>query len=176
VERATAAKAHIASLTRVALPSRHAHAADADAQWAVPVMIVAGYEATTPTTTTTTPPPPTAIPVAHVVVPSTTTTTSAPKPPPPPPPPPPPAPSPATGHEETGEASWYGAAPGTCASPDLPFGTVVTVTDLASGASVTCTIDDREAQNPGRVIDMSEQTFAQLADPSVGLIEVSVRW
>jgi rare lipoprotein A (peptidoglycan hydrolase) len=145
----------------------------ADSQWALPVVILAGYSVTTTTTTTTTAPPPkpAVIPVVRHVTPTTTTTTVPPRPAAPP------APAPtATGHEESGQASWYQATPGTCASPDLPFGTVVTVTNLSSGASVTCTIDDREAHNPGRVIDMSEQTFAQLADPSVGLIEVSVRW
>jgi rare lipoprotein A (peptidoglycan hydrolase) len=173
VARATHGAVHAASLTRAHLTSSgSARAVDpADSQWALPVVIVAGYAVTTPTTTTTVPPPkPAAIPVVHHVTPTTTTTV-----------PPHPATSaapapPASGNVETGEASWYQATPGTCASPDLPFGTVVTVTNLSSGASVTCTIDDREARNPGRVIDMSEQTFAQLADPSVGLIEVSVRW
>jgi len=53
---------------------------------------------------------------------------------------------------------------------------VVTVTDLSTGGSVRCTVDDREANNPGRVIDLSEATFSQLADPSVGLIEVRLAW
>ena len=89
-----------------------------------------------------------------------------------------PAPPPTVWDDEvTGEASWYSEAPdGYCASPALAFGTVVTVTDLATGVSVTCTIDDREAHNPGRVVDMSEQGFSQLAPLSQGLIDVSVRW
>jgi rare lipoprotein A (peptidoglycan hydrolase) len=73
-----------------------------------------------------------------------------------------------------GLASWYGAPAGTCASPSLSFGTVLTVTDLATGKSVTCTVDDREADN--RVVDLSEATFAQLADPSAGLIDVRLTW
>ena len=71
---------------------------------------------------------------------------------PPPPPPPPPtttttapvavaAPPPA--HSEVGEATWYSAASaGMCASPSLPFGTVLTVTNDSTGASTTCTVDD----------------------------------
>jgi len=145
-------------------------ATSVDPSWSLPLAMVTQYESTTTTTTTTTTMPrPAVVPVVNHVVPTTTATL----------PPPAPAPAPAasaTGHEETGAASWYAHPAGYCASPDLPFGTVVTVTDLSSGASVTCTIDDREASNPGRVIDMSEQTFTQLADPSVGLIQVSVRW
>jgi rare lipoprotein A (peptidoglycan hydrolase) len=52
----------------------------------------------------------------------------------------------------------------------------VVVTDLESGASVRCTVDDRQADNPGRVIDLAYETFAQLADPGTGLIEVRVSW
>ncbi|HVM64722.1 MAG TPA: septal ring lytic transglycosylase RlpA family protein [Acidimicrobiales bacterium] len=129
------------------------------------------YESTTTTTTTTTTtiPRPVAVPVVNHVVPTTTTTTR-------PPAPPAPVRAAAPAHQESGTASWYSHPAGYCASPDLPMGTVVTVTDASSGASVRCTIDDREAQNPGRVIDMSEQTFAQLASPSVGLIQVTVSW
>ena len=55
------------------------------------------------------------------------------------------APPPA--HSEVGEATWYSAAPaGMCASPSLPFGTVLTVTNDATGASTTCTVDDRESR------------------------------
>jgi rare lipoprotein A (peptidoglycan hydrolase) len=76
----------------------------------------------------------------------------------------------------TGEASWYGAPTGTCASPFLSFGSVVTVTDLSSGGSIRCTVEDRQASSPGRVIDLSYAAFAQLASPAVGLIEVRVSW
>jgi len=95
--------------------------------------------------------------------------TTAPRAPTPTAPPPP-------QHTTTGQASWYPAAPGTCASPGLAFGTVVTVTDLADGASTRCTVDDREATTTGRVIDLSESTFSQLASPSVGVVEVRLTW
>ncbi len=76
----------------------------------------------------------------------------------------------------TGLATWYGSPAGTCASPVLAFGTVVTVTDLATGGSVRCRVDDREAHNPGRVIDLSPPTFAQLAGLRAGVIEVRLSW
>jgi rare lipoprotein A len=79
-------------------------------------------------------------------------------------------------HEETGQASWYQAPAGTCASPNLAFGTHVTVTNLANGATTTCTVDDRQDPSTGRVLDLSEASFAQLADPSQGVIEVRLTW
>jgi len=85
-------------------------------------------------------------------------------------------PPPASSSTAVGGASWYGARAGTCASPTLAFGTVVTVTDLSTGASVRCTVDDREARNPGRVIDLSPATFSQLASLLVGVIGVRLSW
>jgi len=115
------------------------------------VPVVAASYVPGPVTASATPPPP------------TTTTTK-------PPPPPPPA------YEETGRASWYPARAGTCASPDIAFGTVVTIVDLENGASTTCIVDDRGPAVTGRIIDLSEQTFSQLTDPSVGIIEVRISW
>ncbi len=131
-----------------------------------------------PTTSTTTVPPPT----TTTTVPPPTTTTTVPPPPPPPPPTttttapvavaaPPPA------HSEVGEATWYSAASaGMCASPSLPFGTVLTVTNDATGASTTCTVDDREGAGYPRVVDMSPEGFAQIADLSEGVVEVTISW
>jgi rare lipoprotein A (peptidoglycan hydrolase) len=79
-------------------------------------------------------------------------------------------------HVVTGLASWYGAPAGTCASPTLAFGTVVTVTDVRTGSSVRCTVDDREAHNPGRVIDLAPATFSQLASLVAGVFEVRLSW
>jgi len=53
---------------------------------------------------------------------------------------------------------------------------VVTVTDLSTGASTRCTVDDREAHNPGRVVDLSPATFSALASLAVGVIEVRLTW
>jgi rare lipoprotein A len=88
----------------------------------------------------------------------------------PPPPPAPPRPS------QTGPASWYGAPAGTCAHPSLPIGTLVTVTNLANGRTTTCRVEDRGPYQGGRIIDLSESTFSQLAPPASGVIEVRISW
>ena len=137
------------------------------------------------------------LPTTTTTVPAPTTTTAPPSPPPAPKPaaapkpvaaaaaaaPPRPVPvatparAPAPAQSTTaGLASWYGAPAGTCASPSLAFGTVVTVTDLSTGASARCTVDDREAHNPGRVVDLSLATFSELASLAVGVIEVRLSW
>jgi rare lipoprotein A (peptidoglycan hydrolase) len=128
------------------------------------------YRQVLPTTTTTAPPPPPA------VKPVTTTAPPAPAPKPVAAPPKPVPTTPPPQSTTTGEASWYAAAAGTCASPTLVFGTVVTVTDVSTGAVVTCTVDDREAHTPGRVLDLAPATFSQLASLSVGVIEVRLSW
>jgi rare lipoprotein A (peptidoglycan hydrolase) len=110
-----------------------------------------------PTTTATTASPP-------------TTTTTA-----PPPPPPPPTTAPAA--SATGGATWYTETPaGGCASPWLPRGTELTVTNDVTGARTTCLVDDREADNPGRVVDMSYTTFSEIGDPSTGVLTVTITW
>jgi rare lipoprotein A len=102
-------------------------------------------------TPTTVPPPPT-----------TTTTTTAP---------------PSRANSEVGDATWYSAAPaGYCASPTLPFGTVLTVVNTATGASTVCTVDDREGAGYPRVVDLSPAGFSQIADLSQGVVEVTISW
>jgi uncharacterized protein YabE (DUF348 family) len=79
---------------------------------------------------------------------------------------------------ETGEASWYGFAPGsgfTAAHPWLPFGTVVTVTDLATGKSIDVVINDRGPFG-GRIIDLSDEAFAALAPLGQGVMDVRLTW
>jgi rare lipoprotein A (peptidoglycan hydrolase) len=83
---------------------------------------------------------------------------------------------PSTQYEQLGLASWYSSRPGYCASPYLSFGTVLTITDLATGVSIRCTVDDRQAINPGRVVDLSYTGFEDLARPSIGLIKVRLTW
>ena len=102
-----------------------------------------------PTTTTTAPP-------------ATTTTT---------------APPPVLTNHESGEATWYSAAPsGMCASPTLPFGTVLTVANAATGASTVCTVDDREGAGYPRVVDLSPEGFSQIADINQGVVDVTISW
>ena len=105
--------------------------------------------AAAPTTTAAVPPPP----------PTTTTTTAA------------------STDMATGIATWYSEAPaGTCASPWLPKGVTLTVTDIASGVTITCLVADREADNPGRVVDLSPSGFEALAPLSAGVVQVTVSW
>ena len=128
------------------------------------------------TTTTTAPPATTAPPTTHPpTTQPTTTTTAAPTttaPPPPPPPPPPPAPA----NQQSGRASWYRYRPGECAHRTLPRGTVVTITNVANGSTATCTVTDRGPYSGGRIIDLDDETFAQLAPLSAGVIDVSITW
>jgi rare lipoprotein A len=104
-----------------------------------------------PTTTTTRPKP------------TTTATTAA------------PAPTTASNTQEGG-ASWYDYNPGECAHQTIPKGTVVTVTRVSTGASITCVVTDRGPFGAGRIIDLDRATFAQLADPSAGIIQVRITW
>ena len=77
---------------------------------------------------------------------------------------------------QEGGASWYDYNPGECAHQTIPKGTVVTVTNLANGASTTCVVTDRGPYGAGRIIDLDRSTFAQLADPSAGVIQVRITW
>ena len=63
-----------------------------------------------------------------------------------------------------------------CASPTLPFGTVLTVRNDATGATTSCTVDDREEAGYPRVVDMSPSGFAQLAETSQGVVDVVISW
>jgi uncharacterized protein YabE (DUF348 family) len=79
---------------------------------------------------------------------------------------------------QVGEASWYDPPWSglTAAHPWLPFGTYVTVTDRATGRSVTVVIDDRGPFGPGRIIDLSPEAFAQLAPLGRGVLHVELDW
>lgn len=81
-----------------------------------------------------------------------------------------------TGNSETGRASWYSAAPQTCAHRTLPIGTVVTVVNLGNGRSATCKVTGRGPFINGRVIDLDKQTFGELANTSQGVIDVRIEW
>ena len=79
---------------------------------------------------------------------------------------------------QAGEATWYDPpwAGLTAAHPWLPFGTMVTVTDRATGLSVTVVIDDRGPFGPGRIIDLSPEAFARLAPLGRGVLGVKLDW
>lgn len=106
---------------------------------------------------------------------------TAPTIPPPPaaPPPsvaPPAAADPRPANTQVGIASWYNDKDGRCAHRTAPIGTVVTVTNLANGSSVQCTVTNRGPYAGGRVIDLSDSTFARIAPLSQGIADVRVEW
>jgi uncharacterized protein YabE (DUF348 family) len=79
---------------------------------------------------------------------------------------------------QVGEASYYTFAPGnglTAAHPWLPFGTVVTVRNLANGRTVTVTINDRGPFG-GRIIDLSVEAFRRIAPLGAGVCQVRLTW
>jgi rare lipoprotein A len=89
----------------------------------------------------------------------------------------PPAAGPSTGQSETGQATWYDAPdPTMCAHKTIPMGTVLTVTDVDNGKSTTCKVGDRGPYVEGRIVDLSPETFSQLAPTSAGVINVKITW
>jgi len=90
-----------------------------------------------------------------------------------------------------GEASWYGIEergrptasgepmdPGalTAAHRTLPFGTIVEVTNLATGATVQVRINDRGPFVHPRVIDLSHEAARRLGMVREGVAQVRRRW
>jgi len=79
---------------------------------------------------------------------------------------------------QQGQATWYDPPWSglTAAHPWLPFGTLVSVTDVATGRSVTVVVDDRGPFAPGRIIDLSPEAFEQLAPLGRGVLHVRLSW
>jgi rare lipoprotein A (peptidoglycan hydrolase) len=135
---------------------------------------------------TTTEAPPTTVAAARVTPTTeaptttrapTTTTTAAPKPEPQPEPESVAvkAAAPSSSGSQGG-ATWYHAPDGTCAHRTLPFGTVVTVTRMSTGGSTSCRVADRGPFVSGMVIDLSMDTFANIASTEEGIVQVQLSW
>jgi len=92
-------------------------------------------------------------------------------------------------HVETGQASWYGKAHQgrltasgerfdmhalTAAHRTLPFGTIVRVTHIKSGKSVTVRINDRGPFRSGRIIDLSYEAARRLGIVARGTARVEL--
>jgi uncharacterized protein YabE (DUF348 family) len=77
---------------------------------------------------------------------------------------------------QSGQATWYDARGLTAAHRSLPMGTVVRVTNLENGRSVTVIIRDRGPYGPGRIIDLSDNAFRRLAPLGTGVVRVQIRW
>jgi hypothetical protein len=75
-----------------------------------------------------------------------------------------------------GIASWYGCSGYHAASPFLPFGTVVTVTNLENGRTVNVVINDRGPYGAGRIIDLCSPAFSAIAPLAQGLAKVRISW
>lgn len=77
---------------------------------------------------------------------------------------------------QTGQATWY-QRNGLCAAHrTLPMGTNVQVTNVSNGRQVTVTINDRGPFGSGRIIDLSDDAFSQLAPLGSGIINVKIAW
>jgi rare lipoprotein A (peptidoglycan hydrolase) len=79
-----------------------------------------------------------------------------------------------------GLASFYAAVPAsseklTAARRSLPFGTIVSVTRLDTGAQVVVRINDRGPFLPGRIIDLSRSAAEKLGIIGMGLARVRVQ-
>lgn len=79
---------------------------------------------------------------------------------------------------QSGTASWYDPPWSglTAAHPWLPFGTIVTATNLDNGRSVTVRINDRGPYADGRIIDLSPEAFRTIAPLSRGVADVGLSW
>jgi len=93
------------------------------------------------------------------------------------------------GYRETGMASYYArkfqsrkTASGerldnnsmTAAHRSLPFGTEVTVKNLANGKSVRVRINDRGPYVRGRIIDLTRAAFSRIASLDKGIVKVEI--
>lgn len=92
---------------------------------------------------------------------------------------------------ETGKASYYAnsfngrpTASGetfrqrklTAAHKTLPFGTRVTVINIANGKKVKVRINDRGPFVPGRIIDLSHKAASRIGMLNIGVANVEVRY
>jgi len=93
------------------------------------------------------------------------------------------------GYTDTGQASYYAmkyhmrkTASGellnqqdlTAAHRRLPFGTLVKVTNLKNGKSVTVKINDRGPFVKGRIIDLTQTAFRRIGPIEAGLLDIRI--
>ncbi len=96
----------------------------------------------------------------------------------------------ASGHSESGIASFYGnefqsrktangerfdQAKLTAAHRTLPFGTRLKVTNTENGKSVTVRVNDRGPFVKGRIIDLSSSAFKTIASINAGVAPVRIQ-
>jgi len=81
-----------------------------------------------------------------------------------------------TGASNEGEASWFAADGMVAAHRTLPIGSTVKVTDVATGKSVVVRINQRGPFVDGRVIDLSQAAFSEIAPLGAGTVHVKIEW
>lgn len=62
----------------------------------------------------------------------------------------------------------------TAANKELPFGTIVRVTNMENGKTVEVVINDSGPYVTGRIIDLSKTAFSKLASPGAGIISIQM--
>ncbi len=87
-----------------------------------------------------------------------------------------PEPAPLVANEQHGKATWYYWNPGECAHRTIAKGTIVTVTNVGTGATTTCVVTDRGPYGAGKIIDLDSTVFAQIASLDEGVIDVHITW
>ncbi|UCC95261.1 MAG: septal ring lytic transglycosylase RlpA family protein [Candidatus Omnitrophota bacterium] len=66
----------------------------------------------------------------------------------------------------------------TCAMWNVPFGTVLQVTNSKNGKSIVVRVNDRgparRLVRRGRIVDLTKEAFSRIADLKKGLVEVEI--
>lgn len=75
---------------------------------------------------------------------------------------------------KTASGELYDQSALTAAHPDLPFGTIVCVTNTRNGHSVAVRINDRGPYTGGRIIDLSRRAARELGMINAGSARVHV--
>lgn len=77
---------------------------------------------------------------------------------------------------KTANGELYNSSKFTAAHKTLPFGTIVTVTNIANGKSVTVRINDRGPFVAGRIIDLSRAAAKQIDMVNAGVVKVKIQY
>lgn len=77
---------------------------------------------------------------------------------------------------KTANGELYNSSKFTAAHKRLPFGTIVTVTNIATGKSVTVRINDRGPFVAGRIIDLSRAAAKQIDMVNAGVVKVKIQY
>lgn len=76
---------------------------------------------------------------------------------------------------QTASGEEYNPDDRTCAHRSLPFGTILSITAVSSGATSKCRVNDRGPYAKGRLIDVSKRCAMELGMVEPGVLRVRVR-